>query len=460
VRELLDRRPLLVLFTGMVVGYSLWHSAVNLIFLIIFLIWIARPWIRVIFGVGVLLGLFGASRLPRSLVEQNELIREVATVSSSPRQRFGETFATVVIQSHEFRAHFQTRPLDLHIGDRGQVSGVLKPLSGQALLLSRIHPEVGRIEVTSWVPCERAPFFVIAGSLWRESFRNFIGKWSPPVVAQLTEAVCFDLSGGLEDQTLSSIRGMGALHILTASGLHVIAIFEAMLWALAWLPIPRTLQLSVAFGLLFLYCEATGFSSAVVRASIMLAISSFAYLARRVPDSLSSLAFACIIYLLWKPQEIYGLGFQLSTITVGAFSLFAGRASSTASKSLWSYGKKWVYQTGQGTGIAFLATAPLIAYYQGNVNALAIPANVLLGLPAVVAIVSGLAAHLVGLAIPILGIGILTLFTQPMVGWILWFSEEMSPVSGGVTVPGFSSYWLVIIYFAMLMTWRRRIVQP
>lgn len=460
MRELLDRRPLLVLFAGMVVGYSIWTSPINLIFLIVLLLWIVRPWIRVLSGIGVLLGLIGASRLPVRFIERNETVREVATVTSTPRQGSGGTFATVIIQGHQFRAHFQTNPLQLHIGDRGQASGVVKPLSGSALLLSRIHPEVGRIEITSWVPTEKAPIFVIVGSFWRESFRNFVGKWSSPVVSQLTEAVCFDLSGGLEDQTLASIRGMGTLHILTASGLHVFAIFDASLWILAWLPIPRTFQLAVALWVLCLYCEATGFSSPVVRASVMLAASSLAYLARRMPDSLSSLAFACILYLLWKPQEIYGFGFQLSTITVGAFGLFGGHSPSATSKNLFSFGKKWIYQTGKATGIAFLATAPLIAFYQGEVNVFTIPANVLLGLPAVVAIVSGLAAHLVGFAVPMPGIGILTLFTQPMVGWILWFSEKMSPLSGGVTVPGFSPYWLVIFYFAMLMTWRRRIVQP
>ena len=105
----------------------------------------------------------------------------------------------------------------------------------------------------------------------------------------------------------------GTAHLLCVSGLHVGFLGLVIYFVLNLLKVKKKYSFLVLTIILCFYCYLCGFSPSVVRASIMSmlfslcdAFGKFRY------DSLSSISFAGILILLFKPFYVYDVGFQLS----------------------------------------------------------------------------------------------------------------------------------------------------
>ena len=185
-----------------------------------------------------------------------------------------------------------------------------------------------------------------------------------------------------------------------------------------------------------------------------------AYILRRAPDGLSCLAFAAALSLLWAPEMITDVGFQLSIVAVAGLVLYS-RLPDAGPPQLWPTVKRWAGPYAQASLVTALATAPLLAYHFGQVPLVSVPANVLI-VPILALVIGGaLASWGLYLTITAVGVGLLKLIVEPLTGWIGAVIEALARLPfASVPVAEFSPYWLVPAYVLALLAWRPHVRSP
>ena len=118
----------------------------------------------------------------------------------------------------------------------------------------------------------------------------------------------------------------GASHVLALSGLHL-GIFYLLLSVLLpfrgrsrWAAVPRE---AVIVAALWAFAFVAGLSASVVRSAILFTLMSAGRCLRQDASSISSLAFAAIVMLLFSPHLLFDVSFQLSFSAVLAILLLA-----------------------------------------------------------------------------------------------------------------------------------------
>ena len=127
-------------------------------------------------------------------------------------------------------------------------------------------------------------------------------------------------------------RRSGAAHILAVSGLHTgilyVILFSILTLGGLYQPLLHqnvqrwALHLSLIL-ILWAYAFLTGMSASVVRSVTMFTILNIGLLLRRQAFSINTLAAAAIILLLFRPEDLYNVGFWLSFSAVAALILLA-----------------------------------------------------------------------------------------------------------------------------------------
>ncbi|MDR1192933.1 MAG: ComEC family competence protein, partial [Peptococcaceae bacterium] len=118
----------------------------------------------------------------------------------------------------------------------------------------------------------------------------------------------------MERQDLQIYRQAGIAHLFAVSGTHGGVLLAAAL-CLGRLRLFRRRQKTVrllSLGLLLFYLGLVGFPLSMQRTLIMAALTQTAIMLEREGDSLNALGAAALILLLFRPQSLFGAGFQLS----------------------------------------------------------------------------------------------------------------------------------------------------
>lgn len=150
----------------------------------------------------------------------------------------------------------------------------------------------------------------------KEKFRKIINETLPyPQRAILTALIIGERTGIPKEINNAFVR-TGTVHILAISGLHVGLISYIFYLFLRILRIPRRISyLALAFMLLG-YALLTGGNSPVVRSTIMAITYIVGLLSLRRHQILNSLALSCLLILIFKPQQLFNAGFQLSFLSI------------------------------------------------------------------------------------------------------------------------------------------------
>ena len=149
------------------------------------------------------------------------------------------------------------------------------------------------------------------------------------------------LSGHLEGQSLEVAAAMtlgdklaisretralysetGSSHILALSGLHLSILF-ALFNLLLLRPLRSIRYVGGIVQVIFLggmwgFVLMVGAPLSLVRAAVMLTLVQFSVLLRRDRISLHNLSLAALLLLIWSPQSLFDVGFQLSFMAVWA----------------------------------------------------------------------------------------------------------------------------------------------
>ena len=141
------------------------------------------------------------------------------------------------------------------------------------------------------------------------------------VLAALTLGYTDDLQPDLR----ASYSATGAMHILSVSGMHVGVVYIVIAFLLSFLNKSRRQKVYKAlFIVLFLWAYAflTGMSAAVIRATLMFTFVAFATCFERKSQIYNTIFMSVLVMLLYNPNFLYDVGFQLSYSAVLSIVFF------------------------------------------------------------------------------------------------------------------------------------------
>ncbi len=129
----------------------------------------------------------------------------------------------------------------------------------------------------------------------------------------------------LEPDLLEDFKTTGATHILAISGLHVGIVYMLCSFLLGFLKRGKLKYLNFFITILILwsYAFVSGLSPSVFRASLMFSVFSFGTVLKRTPNPYNSVFVSAFLLLIFNPQLIYSVSFQLSyTAVLGVVLLY------------------------------------------------------------------------------------------------------------------------------------------
>ncbi|MBO5875713.1 MAG: ComEC/Rec2 family competence protein [Alistipes sp.] len=181
---------------------------------------------------------------------------------------------------------------------------------------------------------------------------------------------------GMTPELRQAYSRAGASHILAVSGLHVGIVFMLCNILLAWLPLVRHGQIIRAVAVvvpIWIYAAMCGFSPSVVRAAVMFTALQAAVATSSRYVSLNILAATAFAMLVYSPDYLFDLSFQLSFIAVAAIVEWGVPLM----RSLRS-GRRWLdalTATMVVGAVSAIATMPLVAHTFGVVSIVGVLLN-------------------------------------------------------------------------------------
>lgn len=132
--------------------------------------------------------------------------------------------------------------------------------------------------------------------------------------AGLILSLAFGYSDYLDNEDSEDMRGMGVIHAVSVSGLHVALVYGIL---------KKFLNNKIALLGTVIYVLLTGAEFSSLRALIMIMFLSFSFGLRKNYNSLGALAFSALIITLLAPYAPFKLGFQLSFLATLGIIMFS-----------------------------------------------------------------------------------------------------------------------------------------
>jgi ComEC/Rec2-related protein len=143
-------------------------------------------------------------------------------------------------------------------------------------------------------------------------------------IKALIEGITFGDRSDFDPDLLNLLQDTGTLHLFVIDGLKV-TLLAGISWIAARLfGLPRRWIAGAVVPLLLLYCAGTGLSAAGLRATLMALFVLVGISLERPVLQLNAMSGAGFILLLYNPEELFQLGFQLSFAIV-AFIVIGAR---------------------------------------------------------------------------------------------------------------------------------------
>lgn len=179
-----------------------------------------------------------------------------------------------------------------------------------------------------------------------------------------------------------ALSDAGLSHIIAVSGLHI-SVFIAFLSKLFSFVRNRFIRNITFILAVFLLAAVCGFTSSVVRASLMSALAFSGNLLRRKTDNLNNLGFAALIIVLADPLSAVSASFLLSFGATFGIILLAEKFSVLSSTAFFRLTKHYpnrVFRFFSGlfcTSLAaFFFTFPLLYYFFGDQSFISVFSNI------------------------------------------------------------------------------------
>lgn len=303
---------------------------------------------------------------------------------------------------------------------------------------------------------------------WVTTFRTAL----PPHTAAILSAMTLAHRELLDSDTQLRYSQSGASHILALSGLHLSILFGAFSLIIGNLAMRigrKTHLFATFFGILLIWCFAAfvGFPISLVRATLMLTLAHLFALRNHRPGTLHGLFLAMLLMLLYAPDWLFDVGFQLSCAAVAGIlwfsplfpipqwlqpvsqraSDFTGRPPTAPFiKTLMTIGR-YFYTLFTVSLSAQLATAPLVAYHFHQLAWGGLIASLFVIPAAYVLLLGGIAFLLIAPLRTLLAPCLTSIITLMENGLCYFSSQEFSPL------PLFPSFFTTLLSSLFIFGW-------
>ena len=194
----------------------------------------------------------------------------------------------------------------------------------------------------------------------------------------LLMALLFGEKTELSKEISSNYKQAGIMHILAISGLHIALIYGIILWLtkpLLRLKKGKLYIFFISLSVLWFYAILAGFSASIVRAAVMFSVVALAKIVNRQSNIFNSLAVSALLLLVFNPNYLFDVGFQLSfaaVLSIVIFQPFVRKYSYAKNKIILKTKELLLISL-----VAQLGVLPLILYYFGQFPLLFLLANLI-----------------------------------------------------------------------------------
>lgn len=192
-------------------------------------------------------------------------------------------------------------------------------------------------------------------------FRRYIPGEQEQMVAS---ALVLGARDELDDDLYNAFSATGTMHVLAVSGLHVGIIYSMIMFVLGPMKKLRGGKLCLALlsmAILWGYAMVTGLSPSVLRATMMFSFVTIAGPWGRRANIYNTLGVSAFVLLLFDPNLIFSVSFQLSYAAVFGIVYFYPGLVKIWRPSAWATRKIW--EMSCVSIAAQLATFPIALFY-------------------------------------------------------------------------------------------------
>ncbi len=183
---------------------------------------------------------------------------------------------------------------------------------------------------------------------------------------------------GIPEEIQDDFIASGTMHLLAVSGSNVALILGIYGFVMFWIPVSKKWKLLGSIPVIIIFSFITNNEPSVVRASIMAIIVILAFLMKRRRDLVNGICVAGFFILLVSPLWLFDVGFQLSFAAVIGIVLYTESHiyNTGRTRNIYGWVKKFIIHGFFISSVAFLFTAPIIAYNFNRIAAYSIIANI------------------------------------------------------------------------------------
>lgn len=256
----------------------------------------------------------------------------------------------------------------------------------------------------------------------------------------------------LDKETVTDYSNAGVIHILAISGLHISIIYFFIVFLLKPLkriPFGKEIELLVVLALLWLFAFLTGLPASVTRAVTLFSFVSIGKYFNQPKAIYNAIAVSALLILLFRPNAIFDIGFQLSYAAVLAIVLF----QPFYKKFYFSENKIAIYFTDivLVSMAAQIGVLPLSLYYFNQLPLLFLIANLVIIPLSTAVLIGGIVILFFNFVVPDFAVflgKILALIIDFMNKYIHWIAQFKSGIISNISFSG----WLTIILYVVIIS--------
>ena len=276
----------------------------------------------------------------------------------------------------------------------------------------------------------------------------------------------------LSNDLMQAYSAAGAIHVLSVSGLHVGVIYAVLLLMFGFLKkrgkYGKIGFFILIFSTLWFYAFVTGLSSPVLRSSVMFSIFLIAETFNKNKDGYNTTALSAFVLLLYNPNFLFSVGFQLSYLAVFGMIHFQPKLNPILvidKKKNWFH---WLAdRTWKVTTVAIaaqIATFPITIYYFHQFPNFFILANPLVILLSSIVLICGLGYVILASIFLYFDFTLIThLLGQCLKYTILWLNEtvlffERLPysITKFLWISTYEMWLMYSLIFGFIALWKTR----
>ena len=208
--------------------------------------------------------------------------------------------------------------------------------------------------------------------LWQSYLAQYLAlSMHRGINLDVAKTMLLGVKSSIDFETMSVYSSLGAIHILSVSGLHVGLLYAGLSFILGFLlrkgRYGKILFFILMMILLWAYAGISGFSDSVLRSAWMFSVMLFAKAFLHHQNGINTWAFSCFVLLVFKPMALFEPGFQLSYLAVLGLIIFQQKWASLIKFNFQCRPLQFILSnTWELTCVALAAqifTWPLIIYY-------------------------------------------------------------------------------------------------